>query len=423
MIRSGKLLGKGFALVFIVSAIVVISMMPMLAIAISDGDYAYGLEEEPTIIWQGDVTLIKGTTFSFVPCNNASVSYDVNATTDLCALNATGLAFNASDTWYATYGSFYLESIAGIENEVWPNNTWALYINDAMASKGMGANELVDGDNVKFYFCPSDPATYAYQIENASYLVNITVIIQEVLFDGTVTLTNGTTFTFVPSNNASASYVVSTTTDLGALTATGLAFNASDEWYASYGSFWLDSIAGIENEVWPNSTWCIYINDVAASNGLSGNELKDGDNVKFYFCPANATTYAYITENATYLVNINVSVPPPPTPTPRPHHGGGGAPRDSDHDGYSDVEELLAGTNQNDPNDYPGKPAVAPTPLATPTPSTIVITPTLTPVPAPVTTPTPVPATPTPEEPGFEVVCAIAGLITVAYLVLKRKKG
>ncbi len=34
---------------------------------------------------------------------------------------------------------------------------------------------------------------------------------------------------------------------------------------------------------------------------------------------------------------------------------------------------------------------------------------------------TPAPATPTPEEPGFEAVCAIAGLLTVSCLVLKRK--
>jgi len=127
------------------------------------------------VLFDGTVTLTNGTTFSFVPSNNASASYEVNATTDLGALDASGLAFNASDTWYATYGSFFLESIAGIANEVWPNDTWALYINDAPASKGLGANELKDGDNVKFYYCPSDPATYAYHIENASYLVNINV--------------------------------------------------------------------------------------------------------------------------------------------------------------------------------------------------------------------------------------------------------
>ena len=64
--------------------------------------------------------------------------------------------------------------------------------------------------------------------------------------------------------------------------------------------------------------------------------------------------------------------------------------------------------------------APTPTPVTTPTP-----TPITTPVPTPVTTATPVPTeepTPTPEEPGFEAVFAIAGLLAVAYLVLRIKK-
>jgi outer membrane protein assembly factor BamB len=137
-----------------------------------------------SVIWEGDVTLINGTTFSFVPCNNASTCYLVNSTTDLGALNATGLAFNATDTWYATFGSFFIESIEGIENKVWPDNTWAIFINDAPPPLGFGANNLKNGDNVKFYFCPSDPNTFAYLIENASYVVNITVVIPSAeLFD------------------------------------------------------------------------------------------------------------------------------------------------------------------------------------------------------------------------------------------------
>ncbi len=49
-------------------------------------------------------------------------------------------------------------------------------------------------------------------------------------------------------------------------------------------------------------------------------------------------------------------------------------------------------------------------------------TPTATPTPTPTATPSPTP-TPTPEEPGFEAVFAIAGLLATAYLVLRRKKS
>ena len=103
--------------------------------------------------------------------------------------------------------------------------------------------------------------------------------------------------------------------------------------------------------------------------------------------------------------------------------GGGGAPRDSDGDGYTDIQEMIAGTDKDDPCDPNpecaacSKPAATPTPTAAPTP-TVTPTPTIPPV---VTTPTPTP-TPTPtEEPGFEAVFAIAGLLAVAYLVLRRK--
>jgi phosphate transport system substrate-binding protein len=50
-----------------------------------------------------------------------------------------------------------------------------------------------------------------------------------------------------------------------------------------------------------------------------------------------------------------------------------------------------------------------------------VITPSLTPAPMPTPTPTPV-ATPTPEEPGFEAVTAIAGLLAVSYLAVRRRE-
>ena len=63
---------------------------------------------------------------------------------------------------------------------------------------------------------------------------------------------------------------------------------------------------------------------------------------------------------------------------------------------------------------------VTPTPTATATP-TATIPPTTTPTATPTATATPAP-TPTPPAPGFEAVFAIAGLLTIAYLVLRRRR-
>ncbi len=84
-----------------------------------------------------------------------------------------------------------------------------------------------------------------------------------------------------------------------------------------------------------------------------------------------------------------------------------------DGDGHTDeVTASISGTAPSPTATV--SPTATPAPTATPT-----VPPTATPTPTPAT---PTPATPTPEEPGFEAVFAIAGLLAIAYLVLRIRK-
>jgi len=106
------------------------------------------------------------------------------------------------------------------------------------------------------------------------------------LFNGTVNLTPGASFTKV-AYNSGTSYTVNWTTPLGALQATGLTYNVTDKRWSSDQVLLLDDVeAYIRNSP---GNWFAYVNDVYKdgygnhANGLNVIELADGDRVDFYY--------------------------------------------------------------------------------------------------------------------------------------------
>jgi hypothetical protein len=258
-----------------------------------------------SVFWEGEVTLTENTTFN-VTAHNSGESYEINQTTALGALDAAsakgGFNYTISDEWYASYGSFILTSIAGIENEPWPGDTWYIYINNESAPYGLGLNMLGNGDTVSFFY-----GEYGIP-DNVSMVIRIHVHVQSPAFwEGEVTLTENTTFN-VTAHNSGESYEINQTTALGALDAAaekeGFNYTVSDEWYASYGSFILTSIAGIENEPWPGDTWYIYINNESAPSGLGLNTAENGDTVSFFYGEYG------ISDNASMVIRIHVLIIP-----------------------------------------------------------------------------------------------------------------
>ncbi|MDK2990510.1 MAG: hypothetical protein PWR16_2039, partial [Methanoculleus sp.] len=274
--------------------------------------------------WNGTVILAKET-FTFTPSNNASATYTVNRTTDLGALalaaQAGNFTFNASDAWYASYRSFMLEDIAGIANEDWTQEnarSWSIFINGAAAPAGLGANTLADGDRLAFYYCPSDPDTYAPLIEQAESVITIDVNVRDFTWEGAVSLTDGQTFTVTPFNNESTTYTFNRTSALGALDAAATAggFNYTVQ-ETTWGPF-LYSIGGIAYNETSRDSWLYSVNGIDASVGAAGYQLTDGDVVTYWYGAWGSTP-----DTAGAVVDITVSIPATPAPTPTSGGGGG----------------------------------------------------------------------------------------------------
>ncbi len=114
----------------------------------------------------------------------------------------------------------------------------------------------------------------------------------DVLFNGTVALTPGSTFN-VTTYNTNLTYTVNRTTPLGALdvaaTTAGFTYGVTDKQWSGYGVLLLDNIDTYLYQKTPRQAWYAYVNDVYKdgynnpAGGLNLIPLNDGDRVEYYF--------------------------------------------------------------------------------------------------------------------------------------------
>jgi hypothetical protein len=150
-------------------------------------------------------------------------------------------------------------------------------------------------------------------------------VTMDVLFNGTVTLTPGETFTKA-AYNSGTTYTVNRTTPLGALdvaaTTAGFTYGVTDSNFATSGALLLDNVGTYLYQKTPRKAWYAYVNDVYKdgynnpAGGLNLITLNDGDKVEFYYVNgtvADKTDLAAVKANATAAVKIIASTGITPT--------------------------------------------------------------------------------------------------------------
>ncbi|RLG35249.1 hypothetical protein DRN97_00350 [Methanosarcinales archaeon] len=263
------------------------------------------------VFWEGEVTLLENTTVNVI-AHNSGESYEINQTTALGALDAAAEAgefnYTVSDEWYASWGSLMVDSIAGKESDpvTWDGWLyWVNYLDDPMPMVGTNQYEVEDGDVVTYYYGGMSTTP-----DNSSMLIRIHVHVQKPVFwEGEVTLLENTTVN-VTAHNSGESYEINQTTALGALDAAaeagGFNYTVSDEWYASWGSLMVESIAGKENDpvTWDGWLyWVNYLDDPMPMVGTNQYEVEDGDVVTYYYGGMSTTP-----DNSSISIRIHVHV-------------------------------------------------------------------------------------------------------------------
>ena len=248
--------------------------------------------------WSGDVALGSGT-FN-VTADDSGKEYTINRTCALAALiraaEKGGFNYTISDSWYESWGSLSVTSIAGRESDPVTWDGWCYWVNypdDPMPMVGGNKFELNDGDVVEWYYGGMGSAP-----NNTDMLIRIETSYD--FWSGDVSLGSGT---FNVTADSGVEYTINRTCALasiiGAAKVGGFDYTINDSWYESYGTIYVDAIDGVSGWMY----WVNYPDDSMPMVGANAYELADGDAVAWYHADSMEST----PENTDMLIRIGVS--------------------------------------------------------------------------------------------------------------------
>ena len=246
------------------------------------------------VLFDGDLTLKDGT----FPCTayNTGSTYQVQNLTPNGALElaskAGGFGYNVTDKKWVTMGTMLLDGAGGYNLDSGANRAWAYRVNnvtknDFSSTEGISVYRIADGDLVEFWY-----GTKGGAYENALAVIRARVHVrqQTTVFDGNVTLVDGTFGAF--AYNSNATWPVGNLTVHGALEAAagkgGFSYSATDKKWSTMFTFLLDGVSTFDYNKTENTAWAYTLNgaamnDYSADQGISVQPVKNGDQLVFYF--------------------------------------------------------------------------------------------------------------------------------------------
>ena len=280
------------------------------------------------VLFDGTVVLVPGETFSKTAYNSGT-SYTINKTTPLGALQmaatSAGFSYEVTDKRWSYDQVLLLDNVSTYTKAT---GKWYAYVNDVYKdgygshANGLNVIDLADNDKVEYYYAAgiTTPSDLIAVKAAATAAVKTVADIQapgpvvDTIFDGTVTLTPGETFTKQAYNNATGGlYTINRTTPLGALdkvaTLQGINYNVTDKRWQYDQVLLLDDVGNYLNKK-PN-VWYTYVNGVYKdgygnhANGLNVIELANNDQVNFYYAPNKDPNPI---PNATAVIKITVNI-------------------------------------------------------------------------------------------------------------------